>query len=53
MDLTDMSREERCDLIQEHHAFLSNLVEPYSTLDDFTKDKDEWLAVLGIELTQQ
>lgn len=53
MDLTDMTREERCDLMRKRHAFLSNLVEPYSTLDDFTKDKDEWLAVLGIELTQQ
>lgn len=36
--------------MRKRHAFFSTLVEPYSTLNDFAKDKEEWLAIVGIEL---
>lgn len=32
---------------------VNNLVSSYTSLDDFAKDKEEWYALLGIDLTRE
>lgn len=51
MDLTDMTREERYAMMRKRHAFLCAMVKSYTSLDEFAKEKDEWFAMLGVELT--
>lgn len=31
----------------------NNIVEPYTSLDEFTNDKEEWFALLGVDLTKE
>lgn len=52
MDLIDMTLEERHEMMRKRHAYLCAFAEPYGSLDEFAGDKDEWLAVSGIELTR-
>ena len=52
MDLIDMTLEERHEMMRKRHAYLCALAEPYGSPDEFAGDKDEWLAVSGIELTR-
>lgn len=51
MDLTNMSLQERYDMMQRRHAFLHKVAEQYNSLSVFMKEKEEWFAILGIELT--
>lgn len=51
MDLTDMPWEERYAMMRKRHAFINAMVKPYTSLEEFAKDKDEWFAMLGVELT--
>lgn len=51
MDLTDMPREERYAMMRKRHAFLCAMVKSYTSLEEFAKEKDEWFAMLGVELT--
>lgn len=50
MDLTDMTREERYAMMRKRHAFLNAMVRSYTSLEEFAKEKDEWFAMLGVEL---
>lgn len=50
MDLTNMTREERYAMMRKRHAFLCAMVRPYTSLEEFAKEKDEWFAMLGVEL---
>lgn len=49
--MTDMTFAERFDMMRKRHAFLNAMVKPYTSLDEFAKEKDEWFAMLGVELT--
>lgn len=51
MDLIDMTREERYVMMRKRHAFLCDMVKSYTSLEEFAKEKDEWFAMLGVELT--
>ena len=51
MNLIDMSREERYAMMRKRHSFLNLMVKSYTSLEEFAKEKDEWFAILGIELT--
>lgn len=51
MDLTDMSREERYAMMRKRHAFFYAMVKSYTSLKEFAKEKDEWFAMMGVELT--
>lgn len=53
MDLVAMNNAERVNWMRQRHAFLNNLVSSYTSLDDFTKDKEEWFALLGTDLTRE
>lgn len=53
MDLVAMNNAERVNWMRKRHAFLNNLVSSYTSLDDFTKDKEEWFALLGTDLTRE
>lgn len=44
-----MSYEERYKMMRKRHAFLCNIVKPYSSLEKLARDKDEWFAMLGID----
>ncbi len=48
-----MNTVERVNWMRKRHAFLNNLVSSYTSLDDFTKDKEEWFALLGTDLTRE
>lgn len=50
MDLTNMTREERYAMMRKRHAILCAMVRPYTSLEEFAKEKDEWFAMLGVEL---
>lgn len=51
MSLTDMmTSEERCAMLQKRLAFLSNTVEGYSSLEEYACDRDEWFAIIGMNL---
>ena len=51
MDLTDMTFEERYAMMRKRHSFLNLMVKSYTSLEEFAKEKDEWFAMLGVELT--
>lgn len=51
MDLISMSNRERFAMMRKRHAFLSETVKGYTSLKDYARDKDEWFAILGIELS--
>ena len=53
MDLVAMNFAVRVYWMRKRHAFLNNLVSSYTSLDDFTKDKEEWFALLGTDLTRE
>lgn len=50
MNLIDMTNKERYAMMRKRHAFLSETVKGYTSLDDYARDKDEWFAVRGIAL---
>ncbi|MDE5989625.1 MAG: hypothetical protein K2H17_09525 [Duncaniella sp.] len=45
-----MSSEERYAMMRRRHAFLTESVKGYSSLEEYAKDKDEWFAILSVEL---
>lgn len=45
-----MSSEERREMIQKRIAFIQETANGYSSLEDYARDKDEWFAILGINL---
>lgn len=51
MDLIDMNNKERYAMMRKRHAFLSETVKGYTSLEDYARDKDEWFAILGISLS--
>lgn len=48
-----MTFEERYAMMRKRHAFLSETVEEYTSLEEYARDKDEWFAVRGISLTMK
>lgn len=38
-------------MMRKRHLYLNEIAQPYISLDDFAKEKDEWFAITGIELT--
>lgn len=50
MNLIDMTNKERYAMMRKRHAFLSETVKGYTSLEDYARDKDEWFAVRGIAL---
>jgi len=52
MNLVDMSKEERIDMMRKRQAYFSAIAEEYTSLADFIKDQDLWLAIMGIQLTE-
>ena len=51
MDLIDMTNKERYALMRKRHRFLHDMAKPYTSLKDFAKDKDEWFALVGDNLS--
>ena len=51
MDLVCMSNKERFAWMRKRHNFLHDMAKSYSSLEEFAKDKDEWFALVGDELT--
>ena len=51
MNLVDMTNEERYAMMRKRHAFLTETVKGYTSLEDYARDKDEWFAILGVELS--
>lgn len=51
MDLTDMMTfEERDAMKQKRLAFLSTTIEGFSSLEEYARERDEWLAIIGMNL---
>ena len=51
MELIDISNNERFALMRKRHKFLHEMAKQYTSLEDFAKDKDEWFALVGDELS--
>ena len=45
-----MTHEERYAMMRKRHAFLTESVKGYTSLEEYAKDKDEWFAILSVEL---
>lgn len=46
-----MTNEERYAMMRRRHAFLTESVKGYTSLEEYAKDKDEWFAILSVELS--
>jgi hypothetical protein len=53
MDLTCMADKQRDEMIQKRIAFIQETLNGYSSLEEYSRDKDEWFAILGINLQRQ
>lgn len=53
MDLTWITDEQRQELIQKRIVFIQETINGYSSLEDYARDKDEWFAILGINLQRR
>ena len=51
MELIDISNNERFALMRKRHKFLHEMAKQYTSLEDLAKDKDEWFALVGDELS--
>ena len=51
--MTDMTFEERYDMMRKRHAYLHGIAKQYHSLDSFVHERDEWFAIRGIELTRR
>lgn len=51
MDFADMEYDERLDWMRKRHAYFSDLVKGYNSLENFLKDKEEQLGILGMDLS--
>ena len=47
----DMTNTECFAWMRKRHKFLHDMAKSYSSLEEFAKDKDEWFALVGDELT--
>lgn len=45
-----MADEQRQEMIRKRIAFIQETTNGYSSLEDYARDKDEWFAILGINL---
>lgn len=45
-----MTNEERYAMMRKRHAFLTESVKGYTSIEEHAKDKDEWFAMLSVEL---
>lgn len=48
-----MTNKERYSWMRKRHAFLYDMVKSYTSLDEFAKDKEEWFALTGTDLTRE
>ena len=46
-----MTNKERFALMRKRHKFLHDMAKAYTSLEEFAKDKDEWFAILGDNLS--
>lgn len=53
MELDDTDIDARLAMMKKRYAYFSEMVKPYSSLEEFAKEKDEWLAITGTELTHE
>lgn len=48
-----MSNKERFEWMRKRQSFLNDIVRSYTSLAELVKDKDEWFALRGIDLTKE
>lgn len=53
MELTKLSKAERLEMMRKRQAYFSAVAEEYTSLADFIRTQDWWLAIMGIELKEQ
>lgn len=53
MDLTDMTREERREIMAKRYEFFSEMAAQCMTLEEFKEKFDLKLAIMGIELLER
>lgn len=51
MDFIDMTNTERFAWMRKRHKFIHDMVKIYTSLEDFAKEKDEWFALVGDNLS--
>ena len=51
MDFASMTIEERYAMMRKRHAYFSTLVAPYSSIEEFARDKEEWFALMGVDFS--
>ena len=53
MELTKLSKAERLEMMRKRQAYFFAVAEEYTSLADFIRTQDWWLAIMGIELKGQ
>ena len=51
MDLINMTNKERFALMRKRHKFLHEMAKTYTSLKEFVKEKEEWFALVGDNLS--
>lgn len=51
MDFASMTDKERYAMMRKRHAYFSTLVAPYSSIEEFARDKEEWFALIGVDFS--
>ena len=46
-----MTNKERFALMRKRHKFLHDMAKEYTSMEEFAKDKDEWFALVGDNLS--
>lgn len=44
--------KERCAMMRKRHTFLTAIVNPFNSFDEFVEDRGEWCSVVGITLAK-
>lgn len=53
MKLSGLKKAERLEMMRKRQAYFSAVAEEYTSFADFIRTQDWWLAIMGIELTEQ
>lgn len=53
MKLSELPKAERLEMMRKRQAYFSAVAEEYTSFADFIRTEDWWLAIMGIELTEQ
>lgn len=53
MDFSKMTEKQMYEMMRKRHAYFSEIIQEYTSFEDFIGKNEEWLAINGIELRKE